>query len=33
MRKRMQDIGGEFFIGPGERGGTLVRLTVPLTRN
>jgi signal transduction histidine kinase/streptogramin lyase len=30
MRKRMEDIGGEFFIGPGEQGGTLVRLTVPL---
>jgi signal transduction histidine kinase len=33
MRKRMQDIGGDFFIGPGERGGTLVRLTVPLVRD
>ncbi|MGO8702051.1 MAG: two-component regulator propeller domain-containing protein [Limisphaerales bacterium] len=33
MRKRMQDVGGDFFIGPGERGGTLVRLTVPLARN
>jgi len=30
MRKRMEDIGGEFFIGPGAQGGTLVRLTVPL---
>jgi signal transduction histidine kinase/ligand-binding sensor domain-containing protein len=30
MRKRMEDIGGEFFIGPGRQGGTLVRLTVPL---
>jgi signal transduction histidine kinase len=30
MRKRMEDIGGEFFIGPGEQGGTVVRLTVPL---
>jgi signal transduction histidine kinase/ligand-binding sensor domain-containing protein len=30
MRKRMEDIGGEFFIGPGQHGGTLVRLTVPL---
>jgi len=30
MRKRMEDIGGEFFIGPGQQGGTLVRLTVPL---
>ena len=30
MRKRMEDIGGEFFIGPGRQGGTVVRLTVPL---
>jgi signal transduction histidine kinase/sugar lactone lactonase YvrE len=30
MRKRMEDIGGGFFIGPGRQGGTLVRLTVPL---
>jgi signal transduction histidine kinase/ligand-binding sensor domain-containing protein len=30
MRKRMEDIGGEFFMGPGQQGGTLVRLTVPL---
>jgi signal transduction histidine kinase/streptogramin lyase len=30
MRKRMEDIGGEFFIGRGPQGGTLVRLTVPL---
>jgi signal transduction histidine kinase len=30
MRKRMQDIGGDFSIGPGEHGGTLVRLTIPL---
>jgi signal transduction histidine kinase/ligand-binding sensor domain-containing protein len=30
MRKRMEDIGGEFSIGPGRHGGTLVRLTVPL---
>jgi signal transduction histidine kinase len=29
MRKRMEDIGGEFFIGPGAEGGTLVRLTAP----
>jgi ligand-binding sensor domain-containing protein/signal transduction histidine kinase len=33
MRRRMQDIGGDFFIGPGERGGTQVRLTVPLARS
>jgi signal transduction histidine kinase len=31
MRKRMEDIGGEFSIGPGRHGGTLVRLTVPLS--
>jgi signal transduction histidine kinase/ligand-binding sensor domain-containing protein len=33
MRKRMEDIGGEFSIGPGPRGGTLVRLTVPLAKS
>ena len=33
MRKRMEDIGGGFSIGAGDRGGTLVRLTVPLARN
>jgi signal transduction histidine kinase len=32
MRKRMDDIGGEFSIGPGRHGGTLVRLTVPLAK-
>ncbi len=32
MRKRMEDVGGEFSIGPGPRGGTLVRLTVPLAK-
>jgi signal transduction histidine kinase len=30
MRKRMEDVGGEFWIGPGTEGGTLVRLTAPL---
>jgi ligand-binding sensor domain-containing protein/signal transduction histidine kinase len=30
MRKRMEDIGGQFEIGPGAKGGTLVRLTAPL---
>ncbi|MDE3068975.1 MAG: ATP-binding protein [Verrucomicrobiota bacterium] len=30
MRKRMEDIRGEFSIGPGANGGTLVRLVVPL---
>jgi signal transduction histidine kinase len=30
MRKRMEDVGGEFAIGPGASGGALVRLTVPI---
>jgi ligand-binding sensor domain-containing protein/signal transduction histidine kinase len=30
MRKRMEDIGGTFEIGPGGKGGTRVRLTAPL---
>ena len=30
MRKRMEDSGGGFTIGPGSQGGTLVRLTAPL---
>jgi signal transduction histidine kinase len=30
MRKRMEDVGGSFEIGPGVEGGALVRLTVPL---
>jgi ligand-binding sensor domain-containing protein/signal transduction histidine kinase len=30
MRKRMDDIGGEFSISPGANGGTIVRLTVPV---
>jgi signal transduction histidine kinase len=30
MRKRMEDIGGKFAIGPGAKGGTLVRLSAPL---
>ena len=30
MRKRMEDVGGEFSIGPGPEGGTLVRLIAPL---
>jgi ligand-binding sensor domain-containing protein/signal transduction histidine kinase len=33
MRKRMDDIGGEFSIGPGTHGGTVVRLTVPLGKS
>ncbi|MGA3284798.1 MAG: two-component regulator propeller domain-containing protein [Verrucomicrobiota bacterium] len=32
MRKRMEDIHGEFSIGPGANGGTLVRLTVPISK-
>jgi len=30
MRKRMEDIGGSFTIGPAAEGGTVVRLTAPL---
>jgi ligand-binding sensor domain-containing protein/two-component sensor histidine kinase len=30
MRKRMEDIRGEFSIAPGANGGTIVRLTVPI---
>ena len=30
MKKRMEDIGGEFSIAPGANGGTIVRLTVPI---
>lgn len=30
MQKRMEDVGGSFWIGPGPTGGTLVRLTAPL---
>jgi ligand-binding sensor domain-containing protein/signal transduction histidine kinase len=33
MRKRMEDIRGEFSISPGANGGTLVRLTVPIIFN
>ncbi|MEI6391418.1 MAG: two-component regulator propeller domain-containing protein [Verrucomicrobiota bacterium] len=32
MRKRLEDIGGEFSIGPGAEGGTRVCLTAPLGR-
>ena len=32
MKKRMADIGGEFSISAGISGGTLVRLTVPLSK-
>ncbi len=30
MRKRMEDVGGAFAISPGQEGGTLIRLTVPI---
>jgi signal transduction histidine kinase len=30
MRKRLEDVGGEFVIGPGAEGGTRVSLTAPL---
>jgi signal transduction histidine kinase/ligand-binding sensor domain-containing protein len=30
MRKRMEDVSGEFSIGPGSEGGTRIRLTAPL---
>jgi signal transduction histidine kinase len=33
MRQRLEDIGGEFFVGPGADGGTLVRLTAPLGKH
>jgi signal transduction histidine kinase/ligand-binding sensor domain-containing protein len=32
MRKRMEDVGGRFFIEPAPQGGTVVGLTVPLAR-
>jgi ligand-binding sensor domain-containing protein/signal transduction histidine kinase len=32
MRKRMEDVGGQFSIGPGAEGGAVVRLTVPIQR-
>ncbi|MFZ0828480.1 MAG: two-component regulator propeller domain-containing protein [Verrucomicrobiia bacterium] len=32
MRKRMEDLHGEFSIGPGTPGGTRVRLTIPFGR-
>jgi ligand-binding sensor domain-containing protein/signal transduction histidine kinase len=30
MRKRMEDIGGQFHMGPGRDGGALIRLSAPL---
>lgn len=33
MKKRMEEIGGEFTIAPGAHAGTLVRLTIPLKTN
>ena len=32
MRRRLQDVAGEFAIGPGPNGGTVVQLTVPVAR-
>ena len=32
MRKRMEDIGGRFSIEPGQNGGTVVSLAVPMAR-
>jgi signal transduction histidine kinase/streptogramin lyase len=32
MRKRLEDVGGEFVIGPGTEGGTRVSLSAPLGR-
>ncbi len=32
MRKRLADVQGEFDIAPGEKGGTVVKLTVPISR-
>jgi signal transduction histidine kinase/ligand-binding sensor domain-containing protein len=33
MRRRMEDVGGSFAIGPAPQGGTLVRLVVPLAKS
>ena len=33
LRKRMEDVGGNFFIGPASGRGTLVKLTAPLARH
>lgn len=32
MRKRMEDVGGNFSIGPADEKGTVVRLTAPVTK-
>jgi len=32
MRKRMEDVGGEFILEPGEKRGTRVRLSAPLAK-
>jgi signal transduction histidine kinase len=32
MRKRMEDVGGGFSIGPAATGGTLIRLTAPIRK-
>ncbi len=33
MRKRMEDVGGIFSIGPGANGGTLVKFTAPIEKH
>jgi len=33
MRKRLEEIGGEFTMTPGPAGGTIVRLTAPLMKS
>jgi ligand-binding sensor domain-containing protein/signal transduction histidine kinase len=33
MRQRLESLGGRFDLGPGQEGGTLVRLTAPLARS
>jgi signal transduction histidine kinase/ligand-binding sensor domain-containing protein len=33
MRKRLADIGGDFYIGPAPEKGTVVRLTVPILKH
>ena len=32
MRRRLQDVHGEFEIGPGPAGGTVVQMKVPIAR-
>jgi signal transduction histidine kinase len=33
MRKRMEDVGGNFSIGPAAEQGTVVRLTAPMAKS